>query len=283
MIYVRITEGLGNQFYKYAFAYSLAKRYGRELIIDTAGYKFDPREFQLDRFCVTANVVRLAAPFRNDKFSKAAARAFRRLQIGTCYQYIEEDSSTYYRFIPIEKIPSCPVYIQGYWQNYRYFLECEDDIRKQFQLKEVPDYLAEICKRVSQEESIALHVRMGDYRPQDQIQIDYYFSALQYLTKRVNAKIYIFCEKNDLSGIREKFNTWSPIYVAEQYPLLNDIETFWLMKCCSHQIISNSTYSWWAAWLNNHEGKMVAAPLIDRLDREYYPKDWVVFPTNHIR
>lgn len=281
MIYVRITEGLGNQFYKYAFAYSLAKKYNEKLIIDIAGFNFDPRSFVLDQFCIEADVVCLASPKRNNLVYKLLARIKRRFQIGLNYQYIIEDPSSYYKYNSIEQKINKTTYIQGYWQNYKYFKNYELDIREQFRLKKKSEQLIAYCKEVWEQESVAVHVRMGDYRIQDRLKIQYYYEALNYIQKIKNIRVYIFCEKDDLKNIKDRFDAYSPIYIAEKYADLNDIESFELMRSCKNQIISNSTYSWWAAWLNENGQKTVIAPLIDKLDSEYYPEGWILLNAQH--
>lgn len=281
MIYVRITEGLGNQFYKYAFAYSLAKKYNEKLIIDIAGFNFDPRSFVLDQFCIEANVVCLASPKKNNLIYKSLARIKRRFQIGLNYQYIMEDPSSYYQYKPIVKTADKTTYIQGYWQNYKYFENYKSEIREQFRLKNRSEQLTAYCKEAGSQESVAVHVRMGDYRVQDRLSLQYYYEALDYIQKIKNIKVYIFCEKGDLINIKDKFSPYAPIYIAEKYADLNDIESFELMRSCKNLIISNSTYSWWAAWLNENEQKTIIAPLIDKLDSEYYPEGWVLLNAQH--
>ena len=67
----------------------------------------------------------------------------------------------------------------------------------------------------------------------------------------------------------------------EEYCGLTDVEVFELMRSCRSQIISNSTYSWWAAWLNDYVDKKIIAPLVDHLDSEYYPLDWILIKAEH--
>lgn len=277
MIYVRITEGLGNQFYKYAFAYSISKDIGQKMIIDLAGYRFDHRNFELDKYKIKTRWICLASPQKNNAFGRMLARIKRRLQIGLFYKMVSEDPGSYYRYSPVRCSAKRNMYVQGYWQNYRYFCKYEKEIKEQFKLQDMYDKVRPICDGLASRDTVAVHVRLGDYRKQDRIKKEYYHEAILHIQKLIiDPDIYIFCEEKDLKLACRMFDGYDVKYIPKEYPGLTDVEIFELMRSCRFQIISNSTYSWWAAWLNDYKGKRIVAPLIDRLDRGYYPPEWIL-------
>ena len=178
------------------------------------------------------------------------------------------------------------IYYDGYWQTPRYFEECPDYIREKFRFKlsssnEVIEYLEKIQKTCS----VGLHIRRGDYVNNSQVSavhgvcsLDYYKLAVELILRENSSSVfYIFSDdlewaKNNLDFIPNK------IFI-EFSETRFDWEEMFLYSNCSHNIIANSSFSWWGAWLNNNVGKIVIAP--DRWfnqscinTSDLYPVDW---------
>lgn len=279
MIYSQTTGGFGNQLYNYAIGFALAKQYGDNLIIDISPYKFSHRPFVLDQMTISGKVVSLFPPKKDTKLSRMAARALRILatnRYGRC-KWIKERYDTRNQFADYNFSHKASLYLEGYWQHYRYFDNYRDLLYKEFQLKE--EFISEPCHRlidqVKNEDSIAVHIRRGDYEASWLLNDDYYHDAFNFMNDKLkNPHYYIFCE--DIPYINEHYGyLTNATFVTGDFSM-SDMEEFWLMSKCRHQIIANSTFSWWAAYLNTYAGKIVVAPKYMHWNKEYYPSDWNV-------
>uniref|UniRef100_A0A6C0ILL4 Alpha-1,2-fucosyltransferase n=1 Tax=viral metagenome TaxID=1070528 RepID=A0A6C0ILL4_9ZZZZ len=162
----------------------------------------------------------------------------------------------------------------GYFQSYKYFEEHALSIMKLIRLEEQK---IQVSKKYIYNNTISIHFRRGDYKSLQDfhtlLTYNYYEHALKYIVERVPAShALIFCEKNDLPEILpmiEKFkNTFTFITFDIIDFRISDWEQLLLMSTCQHNIIANSSYSWWAAYFNTNPGKIVCYP-----DRWFGPKN----------
>lgn len=278
MIYSQTTGGLGNQMYNYAIGYALAKTYNDDLTIDISPYKFSPRPFVLDQLAITGKVKSMNPPLKDSKLFRMAARILRILhsnQYGRC-KWMKESNETRNQYFNYDFSHSSSLYLEGYWQNYRYFDDYCTDLCKEFSPKE--KLLSESCnsfiENCKKENSVALHIRRGDYEAAWLLDEAYYTKALEIMNSKISSpKYYVFCEDIPYAkALCEKLN--NSVLVTESYNF-TDMEEFFAMSACQNQIIANSSYSWWAAYLNQHENKLVIAPETMHWARDYYPIDWV--------
>ena len=169
------------------------------------------------------------------------------------------------------------IYLDGYWQNEKYFKDIREEIIRDFSLKgdisnEAKEYLGDI----KNSQSVSLHVRRGDYvqnvntnSVHGTCDLDYYKKAIKYIEHNVqDSSFYIFSD--DMTWCKEHFNFLkNKIFVDDTKSAFDDME---LMKNCKNNIIANSTFSWWGAWLNENEEKIIITPkkwfLDDELEQE---------------
>ncbi len=279
MIYSQATGGFGNQLYNYAIGFALAQQYGEELTLDISPYRFSPRPFVLNQMTISCKVASLFPPRKDTKLSRMLARALRILATnrhGRC-RWIKERPDTRNKFGAYDFSHKANLYLEGYWQHYRYFDDYRDLLCKEFQLKE--EFISAPCRRLIEqglsEDSVAVHIRRGDYEAAWVLKEDYYHKAFAFMNEKLeNPRYYIFCE--DISYAKEHYGYLpKAIFVTGEFSL-SDIEEFWFMSKCRHQIIANSTFSWWAAYLNANPEKLVAAPEYMYWNRDYYPENWHV-------
>ncbi len=280
MIYVQLTGGLGNQMYGYAIGYALAKEYGDRLTIDLSAYPHSPRPFVLDRFNISANVESIS-PARSDckipRMFARMGRIIRTWKYGHCRWMKEDVELSRNKYYPYDFSHKKSLYLEGYWQNYRYFDKYKKELSKELGPKE--GSISEECKKLMEEcrgnkKSVALHIRRGDYAAEWCIGDDYYNEAISRITDRLgDAKFYIFCEDKECAA---EYMSRLPgaTYVTGNYKL-DDIEEFFVMSTCNHHITANSSYSFWAAYLANSEDQIVTAPVYLHWGKDYYPKNWV--------
>jgi len=154
----------------------------------------------------------------------------------------------------------------GNWQSEKYFSEVSDVLRKDFMPRSLDDRLLRISESLRSVDSVSVHVRRGDYMSNSAAhnfhgvcEMDYYRRAMDFLRSKVpGAKFYVFTD--DPIWVKECFPCDASWELVDQWDGKASWMDMWLMSRCRHHIISNSTYSWWGAWLNASHKKVVVAP-----------------------
>lgn len=145
--------------------------------------------------------------------------------------------------------------IDGYFQSEKYFSSHRKQIRKLFNFEHVSDKMIDKYGIVKANNNISLHIRRGDYLSLTDyhrvLNLDYYYEAIGRIGP--HDKIYVFSD--DLDWCCDKFSDYDCIFVEE-----SDIESLFLMTTSKNNIIANSSFSWWGAWLNTNPDKRVIAP-----------------------
>lgn len=272
--------GLGNQMFQYAASYAIARRRNSDLYICLK--KRDvPRNYQNvtilnkpDPFDRSYGLGRFKIP--HDKLlikptgSRMACESL--LKGSKNYLTFTANEETMVKCqIPANRI----VKINGYFESEIFFHEYKEELLNMF----VPDNVEameketkEILKRIEETESICVHVRRRDFNDNERRLPDsYYMEAMTLMEKKLLAKNLIFNRtffvfSDDISSVAETFKETINIdkkhYVVfvsnENFSRYHDL---FLMTKCKHLIMANSTFSWWAAYLNRHKDKIVIAPL----------------------
>lgn len=198
------------------------------------------------------------------------------------YNIITQKNSLYYDENYLNKSDS-NVYYNGYWQSEKYFSNISKTIRNNFRFKEslLNTSTKEIVKILQKQNSVSIHVRRGDYLNEsgwDTCNIDYYNRAIEYIKKKVaNCEFYIFSD--DIKWCKDQFN-------GQEYSFIDwnkdkdSWQDMYLMSQCKHNIIANSTFSWWGAWLNDTPQKIIIAPNIwfkdcKESECQIIPDNWI--------
>jgi hypothetical protein len=267
MIYIRLIGGLGNQMFQYALGRRLALINNTEFKLDISGLVnvspnggFTARNYDLNNF----NIQELIAASDEIKHFKKPGGRFSKIikYIRPVYQrpYIVEEK---FSFNPqILKIKQ-DVYIDGYWQSEKYFMDVKEVIQNDFTLKgELGKQATDIAKQItSSSQSVSLHIRRGDYVTSYSsfyhiLNVDYYKKALEYIEKR-SGRVQVFVFSDDIKWARQNLQIGSDTVFVEPNKNFEDLH---LMSLCSHNIMANSSFSWWGAWLNRNKNKIVIAP-----------------------
>lgn len=281
MVIVEVSQGLGNQLFMYACAYALAKERNDELMIENSSYylKDDSTCYMLDKFSVSCVCLPIATPKKNLLCFKIKRLLIKnKFILGYCKYVNTEEVNNYYKYIPI-KSSQKHVVLRGYWQNYRYFDKYRTDILKEFRINVnfISDTAIKLSNEIKDENSVAIHIRKGDYPIEWRVEDSFYYKALDFITKKIRIdNIYIFCQdKKFANQFIESLPQFNVIDITHnrQY---SDLEEFYLMSSCRNLIISNSTFSWWAAYICDNENKIVIAPKMRYWDENFYYKDWIV-------
>lgn len=255
-IVVRVSGGLGNQLFQYAFARSLSIIYGADVKLDGSNYRRDKkRNYVLDRYNIKINRLNrfdeLLSDLRfklNKKFGLGIAPAM--------------ESNTF-EYLQINDVKSN--YYVGSWQNVKYFDFYKSILMQELKCKKSEDKFEEnLIEEIQSCNAVACHVRRGDYLEPDNVKVyisvsmDYYNSAIKLMESRVEDPIfYIFSD--DIDWCRNSFNNDNVVFVNSTGEM-DDISEFELMRYCKHFIIANSTFSWWAAYLSENTESIKVAP-----------------------
>ena len=162
----------------------------------------------------------------------------------------------------------------GYFQSPLYFNDCKDTICKLIKLEQQQiaiktKFLFELGRELDLKTTVSLHFRLGDYKKYPNIhpilKETYYKNALSYIQRTTNVKTALFfCENEDITDvngtIHELRKTFPTIEFIRANSRLEDWEQMLLMSLCEYNIIANSTFSWWGAYLNNNSTKVVCYP-----------------------
>ncbi len=288
MIIVKIHGGLGNQMFQYAIVKSLAKKNNDTFKLDISFYpKQNLRNYELNLFNIKENIaskqecIELAG---NENFifkikSKVGLKTKKPLSYFSEKEHFVFDNNLWNK--------KNDIYLDGYWQNENYFKDIKEELFRDFILRE--DISIEAKKHLSKiknSQSVSLHIRRGDYvqnahtnSVHGTCNLEYYKKAVEYIENNVlEAIFYIFSD--DIKWCKENFDFLkNKVFVDDTQKAVEDLE---LMKNCKHNIIANSTFSWWGAWLNQNKNKIVIAPKkwfsdidLEKQARELIPKDWV--------
>lgn len=270
MVIVHLSGGLGNQMFQYAFGLATATRLGVELKLELNdsslqihnGYElgrvFGIRAMQasreetdsilgVHRFQVVQRISRLLNP-----------------QGRFCRHYVEEP---HFHFCPrLLDIPD-QSYIRGYWQSERYFSRLKSDVRKSFVFKQpLTGVNMETARRIGGANSVSLHVRRNDFASNSVINekhglcsLDYYRAAIALMAQRLDGPVfYVFSD--EMEWVKGNLEIRHPHCHVENNTGANGFIDMQLMSLCKHNIIANSSFSWWGAWLNSNPDKIVLAP-----------------------
>lgn len=267
---VNILGGLGNQMFEYAMYLALKDAHPQEDIKvctrSFGGYGLH-NGLEIQRiFGVELpeaslwQLTKLAYPFVNYNTWRLLLHVWpqrRSMTWGTtgipfCYNEVTREDSVYY---------------DGYWQNENNFLPIRDKIIKAFSFPQIDDNNKTIAERLATSNAVSCHVRRGDYLKEPEMCVctpQYYARAITEMNQRVNPDLYVvfsddisWCKENlmGLIGNRE-------VVFVDWNRKENSFRDMQLMSLCSHNIIANSSFSWWGAWLNQNESKGVIAPSV---------------------
>ncbi|MDD6572324.1 MAG: alpha-1,2-fucosyltransferase [Thermoflexaceae bacterium] len=274
MVIVKIGDGLGNQMYNYACGYAAAKKNNDTLRLDISECDNSPiRDYQLEEvFQIDCHDT---VSFSNRTFFH---KVWKRLWRDLFHHVIYENKN--YIFLYDERVYRKKrfrnIYLYGYWQNFQFFDFCRDDIIRQFQCKyEQSEQVQKLILKFQNENTCAIHIRGGDIiGPASE-----YFKKAIDLMNRINPTVNYVVFTNDAKKASECMKEWDQDMKVEfisNLGVFSDVDEFFMMSACQNQIISNSTFSWWAAYLNTYEKKRIIAPVIPNASSNIYPDGWTV-------
>lgn len=269
---VKVTGGLGNQMFQYAFARTLESRSEEEVYLDISTYGYMPAHngFELDKvFAVKYREAREADIERLGTRPRSASEKIRRKYFTKRSHYIDR----YFRYDPKVFGFQGDRYLEGYWQSEKYFSPLADSVRQEFEFVADPGpknrQILEATERAHGQEIsgrhtlVSVHVRRGDSLGLANTRVctgAYYANAFALVRERLAQPLFLVFS-DDVSWCRENLglNDDEVIYVDWNRGA-DSWRDLWLMSRCESHIIANSSFSWWGAWLDPNPHKLVVAP-----------------------
>ncbi len=281
MIIVRIWEGLGNQLFQYSFAKALQLNTGQRVYLDISEYTRDViREYNLCNFKISLPVIKGGKQIFNSIDGRDFYNVLRADKDCSGYGFpMKFAKETNILFKPFLLNPSGNWYFKGWFQNEKYFAPYADIIRKELRPVnkiKIPSELKDILDKA---ETVSVHFRRTDFQGDHNIlDLGYYRNAIRYIENKIKSPYYLVFS-DDLEWVRQNVQFGSSCYFVNENRELRDCEELLVMSRCRHNIIANSTFSWWGAWLNDHAEKLVIAPgkwfLNQNKKTDIVPKEWI--------
>jgi hypothetical protein len=299
MIIVKIQGGLGNQLFQYASARRIS-------IINDIPIKLDlktildanyPFKYRLNMFNIVEQVaedneINKLVNVKGNPYLIALAKKSGINCIYNKKTHVIEKSS----ILPDKKVLNCSheVYLEGWLSSESYFKDIRNLLLYEFTLKNPSDdYNKTVLKEISKCESVAVHIRRGDYAQNAYfglLPLSYYYKAISYIQESIADPVfYVF--SNDIEWVKQNLKLEGTFKFMDKNSqsqsisyTQNDYEDINLIRNCKHQIIANSTFSWWGAWLNENPAKQVYFPSLWYNDTKaqkqfennnFIPSDWI--------
>ncbi|MEC0132118.1 alpha-1,2-fucosyltransferase [Paenibacillus odorifer] len=280
MIIVKVMGGLGNQMFQVAFAKMLSIEYGEEIYLDISAYEnYKIRKFSLSNLVISNSVKYL----EKDEFSKVRWHFLKSSQkVYRVYQKVMKEIFGIDRFgeLPFKLLSKKGLFynfdryyyenpmnnpnlkcIYGYFQSERYFEKYKNEIIDEFKVEIPPNEKEEnLLAEIYSNNAVGVSMRLGDdYVKSPSLNVckdEFYYKAMDEIYKHNNNVVfYIFSDS--IERAKSQFDFKYPVRYIEGF---KDYESLRLLYTCKHFIISNSSFSWWGAYLSTNTNKIVIAP-----------------------
>ena len=294
-IIVKISEGLGNQLFMYANAYSLSQKYHLDLLVDAESgyYKKSIYPYMLNNFSITSNYATdkniFNTPIKN--FIKKYLIFSDSLSKKKRFIFEKKNKKKITSYFPLTINTSLSTtYIDGNFESEKYFIDYKDKILNEFRILNPEKFNNDYLKLIKNNNVIAISVRQNRYSERNsnyqsvnsinksinfvKNTVDYIYDAIDYLKPKILDPIFLVWS-NDFTNLekylpKNKFifvNNDSAKYMAD----------FYLLTQCKYHIVGPSTFSWWGAWLSNFDNKICVRPskINPSNNLDFWPDSWV--------
>lgn len=284
---VKISDGLGNQMFQYAFARKLQMNTGVRVFLDTRFInnedviirneddyrirKNDFRKYKLDKLqielpCAGPNILRHWNYLSEVGAVQQGIYTLSKMGLWP-WHYCDENLTD------IQMTSYFPTYYKGYFFHLKYYDDIRKILQREFAPKKKIGIPLALKKALKSGNTVGIHIRRGDFLRlnRDISQKGYYSNALNIVSKKIGQCIYLVFS-DDIEWVKKNIKIdGEVIYVSDME--FQDYEELTIMKHCKHNIIANSTFSYWAAYLNENQNKVVICPKHWKTD--IIPKDWI--------
>ena len=272
MLIISLLGGMGNQLFQYAAARAVSIRTGMDLKLDITEFEdYNLRKYELNNFNIQENF----ASVNEIVWLIKRKRLFQK-------NYFKEKRG---KFLPEVLRIKNSAYLEGYFQSEKYFKDIKNVIRQELTFKNL-DFIQNknILNEILQENSVSINIRCGEYinnpevaRVHNVCTMKYYQNSIKYIQERVeNPVFYVFSD--DIDWVVKNFK---PNVNVTFVDTANWQEDLYFMQNSKHNILANSSFSWWGGWLNQNPEKIIIAPNkwfsdCSKLNyKSVVPRDWV--------
>lgn len=287
MFVFHLMGGLGNQMFQYAAAKALSLHRNIAFKVDFDDpYKYVKRAYGLDLFNTSVEFAtkrELAACKPKIRFEKRWWLLTGRNPNNKLFA-----EKTDYVFDPSLFSVEDGAYISGFWQTEKYFLPIRDVLLKDFQIRHKPSAAnLQLLQQAAGVNAVSLHIRRGDYvtvsttnNLHGTCDINYYKKAIEYIASKTNNPVF-FVFSDDMDWVKSNLESEYPLVFVDINDDKTSYEDLRIMSTCRHHIIANSSFSWWGAWLNDKNNKMVICP--ERWTNKHNSNTIDLIPTDWIK
>lgn len=282
---VAFSGGLGNQMFQYAFFKNL-EAHGKYVMADLEAYRnIGVMRFRLPEVFENINLEVCTKEQKEKLISKNAVRG-KRAKKFVIYTEITSYGEDRRKEADLSLLNITGGIVTGMHQSYKFPEPVKEVLVHDFEFHpECDNKLKRMRDRLLNENAVSVHVRRGDYIMGnnawiygDICTVQYYDNAIRYIKEKTgNCKFYFFSD--DMEWVRMQFDIEDAVYIEESlFDIYEDWYDMYLMSLCKHNIIANSTFSWWGAWLNQNKDKIVIVPKkwVNICDYEdIYPAEWI--------
>lgn len=287
MVIVKLSGGLGNQMFQYACGKAIALKLKTDLRLDHSFFYHNfkksgatPRKYELGAFGINLKIDE--SDFLKVRISKKLNRLF---NINLFYNHVKERNS----YLADTKFPlNENLYITGYFQSEKYFSTESAQIKKDFSFIEPNKKNLELINRVvNTPNSVGILVRRDDFissKLDQSLGLDYFENAIKVIKDRICDPFFFVFTIGDTGWSRNLLKFDDNIEIVENDSLeIKGFEKMRLMSLCKHNIIANSSFGWWSAWLNTNPNKVVIYPEKWHFDeninieilKDRFPQNWI--------
>ena len=289
LIIVKLNGGLGNQLFQYAMGRHLSEINQTELKLDISWYEKGIRNYELKYFNIKAGLTTTEDTILITKMTTRWSHRIDRNIIQKLKPYHRRnhvhERRTGFDHSILEAYDN--TYLTGYWQSEKYFKFVEPILRQELQFREPMDEKNRaMIRQIRETNAVGLHIRRGDYVSNREYRqtfgicdLSYYRNAILHITSKVpDTRFFVFSD--DPVWAKENMGVSNTAFVTHNQGT-DSYRDMQLMSLCQHNIIANSTFSWWGAWLNPNPDKIVIAPKNWFADARLHNKDlipdtWIV-------
>lgn len=266
MLIVKFNGGLGNQLFQYAF-YEYLKLNNQEVYADISDFEYHRHHYGYELEKVFTCEVAKAG----HKQCHALAIEHNTLIVKVLEKVLKINISKKSEFFEMNRISGMEavpilfdVYFSGYWQNARYVDMTQKILREKLTFRDpLQGKNLECYERLKDVNTVSVHIRRKDYLQNKNLggicQKPYYDEAMNYMKDKLAKPVFLFFS-DDIEWCEREFGKTPENYYVDWNIGEDSFKDMHLMSLCKNNIIANSSFSWWGAWLNNNSEKIVIMP-----------------------
>lgn len=257
LISIDLRGGLGNQLFMIFTAFAHSMQYDKQVIFR---YQLKLR----DRYTYWDSFLNTLKKYTTYNIDNNISNS----ELVSCNRYMESN----FFFTPIPNFDKNTM-LDGYFQSFKYFDNYKNEILSIIDFQNKQQHVRnKYCRYFEGKQTVSIHFRMGDYKKiryfHPIMNYEYYENSLLYIVNKIKQpmRILYFCEKEDNLYVESKISIMKckipELEFVKVDDTIPDYEQMIIISLCSHNIMSNSTFSWWGSYLNNNENNIVCYPSV---------------------